>query len=361
MATQSELQAFLARALSTPEGDFSESAASLSDHDLGELLLAGFEYDDDEETLTLVNYSEAFALYQSLEAEPVAWNPPSLRVVDEEAPPAIIAAALRWDLELLRLALDLGVSVDLEDALGRTPLQVVCQQYVCQTNCVPLKEENRTACVKLLIERGACVDAGLPNNPGSNFAKSHFTPLMEAADKNNLEVVKMLLSAGGDANAQIMRGSSTHTPLCQAVLAYCVLAFPGRGESLEVKRRCAFLVDAILKGGADPNGPKHDGRNAFEWVIGASTAEMGCDMRPLWPILLRGGAFIPTDSDHYEEWVTVRAHPYLQKIDAAGGWKAYEKAHRTRLLTTFVPKFTHLVPPELVPLILEFSFHIGFY
>ncbi len=361
MATQSELQAFLARALSTPEGDFSESAASLSDHDLGELLLAGFEYDDDEETLTLVNYSEAFALYQSLEAEPVAWNPPSLRVVDEEAPPAIIAAALRWDFELLRLGLDLGVSVDLEDALGRTPLQVVCQQYVCQTNCVPLKEENRTACVKLLIERGACVDAGLPNNPGSNFAKSHFTPLMEAADKNNLEVVKMLLSAGSDANAQIMRGRSTHTPLCQAVLAYCVLAFPGRGESLEVKRRCAFLVDAILKGGADPNGPKHDGRNAFEWMIGASTAEMGCDMRPLWPILLRGGAFIPTDSDHYEEWVTVRAHPYLQKIEAAGGWKAYENAHLAELRATFVPKFTHLVPPELVPLILEFSFHIGFY
>ena len=282
--------------------------------------------------------------------------------------PAIIVAAQNCDVGLLRRELDSGVSVDLEDFTGRTPLQVACKIETRPSRRDPLglgpteaNEEGRTACVKLLIERGACVDAGLPNNPGSNFAKSHFTPLMEAADKNNLEVVKMLLSAGGDANAQIVRGSSTHTPLCQAVLAYCVLAFPGRGESLEVKRRCAFLVDAILKGGADPNGPKHDGRNAFEWVIGASTAEMGCDMRPLWPILLRGGAFIPTDSDHYEEWVTVRAHPYLQKIDAAGGWKAYEKAHRTRLLATFVPKFTHLVPPELVPLIVEYAFHFGFY
>ena len=52
---------------------------------------------------------------------------------------------------------------------------------------------------------------------------------------------------------------------------------------------------------------------------------------------------------------------YLERVHAAGGWKAYEKAHRTRLLATFVPKFTHLVPPELVPLIVEFSFHIGFY
>ena len=44
---------------------------------------------------------------------------------------------------------------------------------------------------------------------------------------------------------------------------------------------------------------------------------------------------------------------------AAG--KPYEKAHRTKLLATFVPKFTHLVPKELVPLIVEFSFHVGFY
>ena len=56
-----------------------------------------------------------------------------------------------------------------------------------------------------------------------------------------------------------------------------------------------------------------------------------------------------------------RAHPYLRKIETAGGWKAYEKAHRTKLLATFVPKFTHLVPKELVPLIVEFSFHVGFY
>ena len=51
----------------------------------------------------------------------------------------------------------------------------------------------------------------------------------------------------------------------------------------------------------------------------------------------------------------------LRKIETAGGWKAYEKAHRTKLLATFVPKFTHLVPPELVARFLEFSFHLGFY
>ena len=54
-------------------------------------------------------------------------------------------------------------------------------------------------------------------------------------------------------------------------------------------------------------------------------------------------------------------YEYLATIEEAGGFKAYEKAHRTRLLATFTPKFTHLVPEELVPLIVEFSFHVGFY
>ena len=79
----------------------------------------------------------------------------------------------------------------------------------------------------------------------------------------------------------------------------------------------------------------------------------------LWPVLLRGGAILPPR--YHTLYLSNRTHPYLQKIDAAGSWTAYEKAHRTKLLATFVPKFTHLLPPELVPLILEFSFHIGFY
>ena len=66
-------------------------------------------------------------------------------------------------------------------------------------------------------------------------------------------------------------------------------------------------------------------------------------------------------ADVLEDYTRHRAHPYLRKIETAGGWKAYEKAHRTKLLATFVPKFTHLVPKELVPLIVEFSFHVGFY
>ena len=82
----------------------------------------------------------------------------------------------------------------------------------------------------------------------------------------------------------------------------------------------------------------------IEWAIAH-------DARRLWPILFRGGAVIPNNDDFaagvFEDYTRHRAHPYLRKIETAGGWKAYEKAHRTKLLATFVPKFTHLVPKEL--------------
>ena len=90
---------------------------------------------------------------------------------------------------------------------------------------------------------------------------------------------------------------------------------------------------------------------------------IGHGRRRIWPVLLRAGAIVPTgeNDDRPPNYNTHRAHPYLRKLDAAGGFKAYEKAHLTQLLAIFAPKFTHLVPPELVPLIVEFSFHVGFY
>ena len=71
-------------------------------------------------------------------------------------------------------------------------------------------------------------------------------------------------------------------------------------------------------------------------------------------MLVANGATIPPDGADADD-------AYLCKVRAAGGFKAYEKAHLTQLLAIFTPKFTHLVPPELVARFLEFSFHVGFY
>ena len=88
---------------------------------------------------------------------------------------------------------------------------------------------------------------------------------------------------------------------------------------------------------------------------------VACGYHRLWPLFLQAGAAIPIQGYDRGYFSVTQRHEYLRTIEEAGGFKAYEKAHRTRLLATFTPKFTHLVPEELVPLIVDFSFHVGFY
>ena len=49
---------------------------------------------------------------------------------------------------------------------------------------------------------------------------------------------------------------------------------------------------------------------------------------------------------------------YIEKIRAAGGYKAYEKAHRQRLTVIFLEKFPAL-PVEMLGRVLEFTWDIG--
>ena len=70
--------------------------------------------------------------------------------------------------------------------------------------------------------------------------------------------------------------------------------------------------------------------------------------------LLRAGAAIPATI----MVIPFPTHVYIQKIRAAGGYKAYEKAHRQRLVAIFLPKFPTL-PVEMLGRVLEFTWDIG--
>ena len=49
------------------------------------------------------------------------------------------------------------------------------------------------------------------------------------------------------------------------------------------------------------------------------------------------------------------------RVDAAGGWKVYEQAHRRRLMAMFVRVvFPHL-PIAAISNIVHFWAHVGFY
>ena len=50
----------------------------------------------------------------------------------------------------------------------------------------------------------------------------------------------------------------------------------------------------------------------------------------------------------------------IRKVDAAGGFRAYEKAHRKLLTNTFATKLPRL-PIEVVSHFVSFAFHTGYY
>ena len=51
---------------------------------------------------------------------------------------------------------------------------------------------------------------------------------------------------------------------------------------------------------------------------------------------------------------------YLNKVIAAGGFTAYERAHRARLVAMLAPKLTHM-PADAISHMVDFAFHVGFY
>ncbi|CAH0363730.1 unnamed protein product [Pelagomonas calceolata] len=78
--------------------------------------------------------------------------------------------------------------------------------------------------------------------------------------------------------------------------------------------------------------------------------------------LLRAGAALPAVITAPPQYPPRRGFPqtraYIENIRAAGGYKAYEKAHRQRLVAMFLPKFPAL-PVEMVERVVDFSWDIG--
>ena len=73
--------------------------------------------------------------------------------------------------------------------------------------------------------------------------------------------------------------------------------------------------------------------------------------RRIYPLLLATGATIPP---HAED-------AYLRKVAAAGGFQAYENAHRQALATKFVAKAFPCLPTDVTAQVASFAFHVGYY
>lgn len=154
-----------------------------------------------------------------------------------------------------------GAAIDEKDRHGRTVLQLACRAVVprlvelllqrgalenSENPSLPLTTlvfcygtndvlENSVRIAKLLIEKGVNADA---------FDDRGRTPLMMAANRNNLPLVKFLLSQGANINAQDTDELNQHS----------VLMYAQHPE----------MVQYLLESGADPRICTASGKNAYE-------------------------------------------------------------------------------------------------
>ena len=236
------------------------------------------------------------------------------------------AAVRAFDVEALRRELAAGVDPNITENEADTTLLHYAVHW--RSRYRP-QIRGRLECISVLLEAGASVDlltggrTPLHWIAGNEFASYH-------------AVIAMLLEAGADPNF-------TYTPQGVTSTQYrSVLARAAEHGTAATVRRL------ILAGAVDLDGAL---RAAIE-----NGKHRNCA-----PLLRAGGA-IPArytapgpgnEPPGYSETCA-----YMMKIRAAGGYKAYEKAHRERLLAIFLPKLPRL-PADMLGRVLEFVFDVG--
>ena len=227
-----------------------------------------------------------------------------------------------------------------------------------------------------MAEAGSGATANAP-------AQSSLDDELHAAAKSG-DVVRLreALAAGADVDARRTDSYSyTKTPLARVV---------DPQNSISDERRTA-CVRALLLAGASPSTPiTHPGGGC--WMPLHDAAFLG--LYTVCRLLLDAGANVDAGvkvlsnmsmNDTPLHYAANREHQkvialflsrgavdgphvdqlerssYLQKVRAAGGFSNYERQHRAMLVARYTPKFSHLLPPELVSVVISFWAHVGFY
>ena len=237
----------------------------------------------------------------------------------EERPwPPIFRAAMDIDVQALRRELASGVDVNLMED-GATPLYMAVNFGSAFAERRLLE---RLECISMLLEAGASI-----SNIGRDGTSLHYAARNESPAYH--PVITLLMESGADVNAVNYFGESV---------------LDSAAES-----GTAGAVRVLISAGAAPTS------RALDLAI-TNGKRRSCAQ------LLRAGAALPAvitaESEYGEMPGFPQTRAYIEKIRAAGGYKAYEKAHRQRLTVIFLEKFPAL-PVEMLGRVLEFTWDIG--
>jgi len=188
-------------------------------------------------------------------------------------------------------------------------------------HCVHLAVlEGRPDLVAKLIRAGALADAvthpRLVSPRAAQEGQKGWTPLHYACHHGRLEIVKLLVSHGADVDRTI--SPTCGFPLWLATCRDLHSKQPGRSKE------CRRVFRVLIRAGATIPMPWND-------------------LKGLWHLTHH----FPTD----ERWIA--------KIVAAGGFAAYEIAHREQLLTTASEWLGHRLPDDVISRVVVYWAHVG--
>ena len=196
--------------------------------------------------------------------------------------------------------------------------------------------------------------------------------LHNAAALGDAALLRAALAAGAEVDSR-RTDSVTRTPLARVV-------DPKNDVTEERRTAC---VRALLLAGASPSAPI-TGRSGGHWVPLHDAAFLG--LYTVCRLLLDAGVDVNVLSNlgvndsplHYAaalnrnqkvvalllsrggvDGPNVGSSSYLRKVRAAGGFANYQKQHRAKLVAMLAPKFAHLLPPELVSVVITFWAPVG--
>ena len=211
--------------------------------------------------------------------------------------------------------------------------------------------------------------------------------LHDAAEAGDVVKLRQAIAAGADVNAVLHFAIKGHTlkitPLCSAVRedkvkenraeegrTACVRALLAAGASVSAAgvfyqdevdpaymalHSCAYVglntcCRLLLDAGADMNAPdNNDSTTPLQYAAEDNRH------RTVVLLLSRGAATDDECTAALEEY----SPGYLTRIERAGSFGKYQKQQRAKLMAMLAPKFSHLLPPELVSHVITFWGHLG--